>query len=239
MTVSVSMIKKRTHEIFQENGGKHRLVLLYLAATILVSLLTFIITVVVVGLLALVHLIPLSIIWFFFVTIAGSSVLYYGSINAIKAIRHQVPFSLSTYFRFENFKKVFSVTVLEGIFIFLWSLLLVVPGIIKSYAYSFTYYIIDDDPSVSVTEAITKSRQLMNGHKLTLFKYDLVYTLWYVALNVVVQVVTSSGVLDQSSQLLLLMLGLNFVADAFYWLKCIPMMWMGRYELYTRLRDEN
>ena len=69
------------------------------------------------------------------------------------------------------------------IFQFLWSLLLVIPGLIKSYSYAMTPYIVNDlvesGQEVHATTAITASRQLMNGHKWELFVLNLSFIGWY------------------------------------------------------------
>jgi len=59
--------------------------------------------------------------------------------------------------------------LLMTLFILLWSLLFLIPGIIASYAYSMTFFIIADDPSVKVTDAITRSKEMMRGNKWKLF----------------------------------------------------------------------
>jgi uncharacterized membrane protein len=66
-----------------------------------------------------------------------------------------------------------------GLFTFLWSLLLFIPGIIKSYSYSMTLYIISEDPSIGVMDAITKSREMMNGYKFKKFLLDLSFIGWF------------------------------------------------------------
>lgn len=70
------------------------------------------------------------------------------------------------------------------IFIFFWSLLFIIPGIIKSYAYSQMYFIYYDEKErtgqvPSGVEAITRSRQLMDGHKMRLFLLDLSFIGWH------------------------------------------------------------
>ena len=69
------------------------------------------------------------------------------------------------------------------IFQFLWSLLLVIPGLIKSYSYAMTPYIVNDlvasGQEVHATTAITLSRQLMDGHKWELFVLNLSFIGWY------------------------------------------------------------
>lgn len=59
--------------------------------------------------------------------------------------------------------------LLVGIFTFLWSLLFVIPGIIKSYSYSMTPFILAEHPELSENAAITRSRELMDGNKWRLF----------------------------------------------------------------------
>lgn len=69
--------------------------------------------------------------------------------------------------------------ILVTVFEFLWSLLFVIPGIVKSYSYSMTFYILQDRPELSANDAITESRKLMKGHKGKLFKLDLSFIGWY------------------------------------------------------------
>ena len=74
--------------------------------------------------------------------------------------------------------KVFALIFLQGMFIFLWSLLLVVPGIIASYRYRQAYYILLDDPDKSPLQCIRESKELMLGHKAELFVLDLSFIGW-------------------------------------------------------------
>ncbi len=69
--------------------------------------------------------------------------------------------------------------ILVEIFTFLWSLLLVIPGIIKAYSYALTPYILVDDPDISVREAIRKSQRLMEGQKFNLFYLQLSFIGWF------------------------------------------------------------
>lgn len=68
--------------------------------------------------------------------------------------------------------------LLRGIFIFLWSLLLIVPGIIKSLSYAMTFYILRDRPELSVNQAINLSKDMMYGHKFDLFYLYLSFIGW-------------------------------------------------------------
>ena len=70
------------------------------------------------------------------------------------------------------------------IFIALWCLLLIIPGIIKEYSYSMAEFImtdmIDSGKSMTFTQAITESKKLMNGHKMDFFILRLSFIGWFI-----------------------------------------------------------
>ena len=76
--------------------------------------------------------------------------------------------------------------IYKTVLVFLWTLLLIVPGLIKLYAYSQTYYIYKDmlaatpagQPRPRYRDAVTRSRQLMNGHKWQLVVLQLSFLGW-------------------------------------------------------------
>ena len=70
--------------------------------------------------------------------------------------------------------------ILMWLYIFLWSLLFIIPGIIKSYSYAMAYYIKLDHPEMEANQCITESRKLMKGHKWQLFVFDLSFIGWYI-----------------------------------------------------------
>ena len=65
-----------------------------------------------------------------------------------------------------------------GLYSFLWSLLLVIPGIYASYGYAMTSYILAENPDLTAREAISRSKQLMDGHRLDLFILQLSFIGW-------------------------------------------------------------
>lgn len=67
---------------------------------------------------------------------------------------------------------------LMGLFVYLWALLLFVPGIIKAYAYAMTPYILVDNPDLSANQAINLSKKMMKGHKFDLFYLHLGFLGW-------------------------------------------------------------
>ena len=85
---------------------------------------------------------------------------------------------ISNLFNFSNYWRKVGGMVLMTILIFLWSLLLVIPGIIKSFSYSMTPFILDEFPELSPSEAIHRSRMMMKGHKFDLFWLYLSFIGW-------------------------------------------------------------
>ena len=79
---------------------------------------------------------------------------------------------------FDYFTKALVVYLLKTLYTFLWSLLFIIPGIIKNFSYSMAEYIMLDDPEISANDAITKSREMMNGHKWELFCLIFSYIGW-------------------------------------------------------------
>lgn len=82
------------------------------------------------------------------------------------------------YRGFDEFLRIFLTEFLKGLYTFLWTLLLIVPGIIKSYSYAMTDFILKDDPEMKYDAAIERSMQMMQGHKADLFWLDLSFIGW-------------------------------------------------------------
>lgn len=79
----------------------------------------------------------------------------------------------------QNYMKIVQTMLLTKVFIFLWTLLLIIPGIIKSYAYRMVPYILADNPNIGVMEAINLSNEMTKGHKFDIFVLDLSFIGWY------------------------------------------------------------
>ncbi len=79
----------------------------------------------------------------------------------------------------KDFGQNFLTEFLVGIFTALWSLLFVIPGIVKGYSYAMAMYLRIDHPEYTANQAITESRRLMDGHKGDLFVLDLSFIGWY------------------------------------------------------------
>ncbi len=82
-------------------------------------------------------------------------------------------------FRKNNLFKSMKLGVLQSIFLFLWSLLLIIPGIIKYFSYSMAYYILIENPDYTASEALRESKRIMKGHKFKLFVLWLSFIGWF------------------------------------------------------------
>jgi len=70
---------------------------------------------------------------------------------------------------FNHFTKALVAYLLVLLYVILWALLLIVPGIIAGLGYSMTFYILSDDPLLKAEDALKKSKAMMLGYKLKLF----------------------------------------------------------------------
>lgn len=78
-----------------------------------------------------------------------------------------------------DFAQNFLLGFLMSLFIALWSLLFVIPGIVKSYAYSMAFYIKADHPEYDWRQCLDESKRITAGHKMDLFVLDLSFIGWY------------------------------------------------------------
>jgi len=74
--------------------------------------------------------------------------------------------------------KLILLALVEGLFIFLWSLLFVIPGIIAAYRYRMAKFLLLDNPDLGVMDCIRTSKQMMAGHKWECFVLELSFIGW-------------------------------------------------------------
>ena len=79
---------------------------------------------------------------------------------------------------FRIYRPAMVTKLLTGIYTFLWSLLFIIPGIVKSYAYSMADYVIYENPNLSADQAIRMSEKMTDGYKGDLFLLDLSFIGW-------------------------------------------------------------
>jgi uncharacterized membrane protein len=110
---------------------------------------------------------------------------------------------------FHTWWRGFVAYILLLIYTLLWSLLLIVPGIIAAFSYSMTYFILAEDKNITVNDAIDKSKQMMKGNKWKLFCLECRFIGW--------------------GLLCLLTFGVGFL-----WL--IPYMWVSFVKFYDDIK---
>lgn len=86
---------------------------------------------------------------------------------------------LGTMFGYFNFWKTAACArLLQGVYTLLWSLLFIIPGIIASYSYAMTSYILAENPELTASEAIECSKQMMSGNRWRLFCMQISFIGW-------------------------------------------------------------
>lgn len=126
-----------------------------------------------VGVILLVCLFYLLII----IVISGAGQMGYAVFN-LKLVDHKEVHVSDLFSQFHRLNDGFCMNLLRGLFIFLWTLLLIIPGIIKSYSYAMTPYILAENPGMTATNAITESRRIMEGNKWRLFCLEISFIGW-------------------------------------------------------------
>lgn len=80
--------------------------------------------------------------------------------------------------QFDRFGTGFAQHFLRSLYTLLWSLLLIIPGIIAALSYAMTPFILEEHPDLTASEAIRRSKELMRGHKTDLFILELTFIGW-------------------------------------------------------------
>ena len=113
---------------------------------------------------------------------------------------------------FHCFWRAFIVNFVRDFFVALWTLLLIVPGIIKSLSYSMTIYIAIDNPNIGTLDAIDRSKTMMRGYKWKFFCLNISYIGW-------------------------ILLSILTLGILFFWVE--PKMQQARYQFYLNLKNKN
>lgn len=83
-------------------------------------------------------------------------------------------------FNGSRFQNILLTMAIKEVYIFLWSLLLIIPGIVKRYAYKMVPYILAENPNMDLKEAINLSVKMAEGEKFNMFVLDLSFIGWYI-----------------------------------------------------------
>lgn len=116
-----------------------------------------------------------------FVISVMRTVLAFGFCSFALNVSRNMPAGYGDLFDgFGIFFKCFFLQLVMGIFVFLWSLLFVIPGIVASYRYSLAVYVLLDDPDKGIMQCIRESKSLTKGYKWQLFMLDLSFIGWWI-----------------------------------------------------------
>lgn len=110
--------------------------------------------------------------------IVGGTVQLGYSVYLLKQYHRQETSIGDLFSQFFRFGTGFAQKFLVGLYTFLWTMLFVIPGIIKGFSYAMTPFILADNPNLTANQAITRSRELMDGHKWELFVLSLTFIGW-------------------------------------------------------------
>jgi uncharacterized membrane protein len=110
--------------------------------------------------------------------IVGGPILFGFSILYLNIIRKGLVEFSQIFSGFREFKRSFKLYVYMNIFVLLWSILLIIPGVIASFSYALSFFIIADDPKIDAIEALRISKKMMKGRKWKLFCLMLRFLGW-------------------------------------------------------------
>ncbi len=94
------------------------------------------------------------------------------------AWRNEAPPFEALFSGFRQYTQSLATVFLMGLFTFLWSLLFLIPGIIKSFSYSMAPYLAADYPDISASQALKVSNAITKGHKMDIFVMQLSFIGW-------------------------------------------------------------
>lgn len=83
-------------------------------------------------------------------------------------------------FKSSNYTNIVKVEFMKNLNIVLWSLLFIIPGIIKYYEYYYVTYLLCEDPSLNYKDALEKSRKMTMNYKFDIFVFQLSFIDWYI-----------------------------------------------------------
>ena len=129
-------------------------------------------------------------VWFIIIAVIIAAILFSILVSSVVEVggcryflenrEHKTPVSQVFWgFRGGRFGNIVWTIFMRNVFIILWGLLLVIPGIIKGYSYKLIPYILAENPEISQERAFAISKQAMNGRKWDAFVLDLSFLGWH------------------------------------------------------------
>ncbi|MCL2044839.1 MAG: DUF975 family protein [Oscillospiraceae bacterium] len=132
------------------------------------------------GFISLLTLNPIRILLTIAISLSIAAVRFGYTSHTLRIQRGEALDIIDLFNGFYVFGKVIQIHIITNIKILLWSLLLVIPGIIASISYRQAYYILFDDPKKSAMECINESKEMMTGLKAEFCFLYLSFLGWYI-----------------------------------------------------------
>lgn len=117
----------------------------------------------------------MAVIYFVLGSVVGVG---YSRFNLDLVDRQKEPEIGTLFGYFKHWKTTAAASLLQALYVFLWSLLLIIPGIVAGYSYAMTNYILAEHPELTAGEAIERSKAMMYGHRWRLFFLQLSFIGW-------------------------------------------------------------
>jgi len=118
--------------------------------------------------------------WTFILTLIIAGPFTLGIYNIFLKIWRKEDFKIEEMFNgFKDFGRSLGTYLLMTLYILLWSILLIVPGIIAAISYSMTFFILAENPNIKAADALRLSKQMMYGHKTQYFMLMLSFIGWF------------------------------------------------------------
>ena len=95
--------------------------------------------------------------------------------HPVRALRIETMFS-----RFNTIKTAIAANLLRALYVTLWTLVFVIPGIVAGYSYAMVNYVMAENPGLTAREALRESKRLMDGNRFRLFCLELSFIGWIV-----------------------------------------------------------
>lgn len=100
------------------------------------------------------------------------------AIVLLKIARNRQTAPMEVFYGFEYLGKAILLQLVMGFFIFLWTLLLIIPGIMAAYSYRYAFYILADDPRKGIMQCLNESKYLTRGNRWQMFILDVSFIGW-------------------------------------------------------------
>ena len=100
------------------------------------------------------------------------------AIVLLKIARNRQTAPMEVFYGFEYLGKAILLQLVMGLFIFLWTLLLIIPGIMAAYSYRYAFYILADDPRKGIMQCLNESKYLTRGNRGQMFILDVSFIGW-------------------------------------------------------------